>query len=100
MVKEAAGKAACPAKAELSVEGAALLMKSSALSGKKLVQEAVEGDKQTLNSYGPYRSKGALQYFMKRAQGSIESKLRREQPVSDLGMVVAPNLLETKDITL
>jgi len=97
MVKEAAGKAACPAKAEPSLEGTALLMKSRDLSSVRLAQEAVEGEKQTFNSYSPYRSKGALHYFMNWARGSIESKVRREQLVSDVGMVKVPKMLETRD---
>jgi len=96
MVTGAAGEAACPAKAkDPSLEGAALLMTRKVRSATKLVQDAEERNEQALSSYGPFRSSGALKYFMKWARGSVESKVRREL-VSDLHVVTDSKLLQTE----
>jgi len=95
----AADKTSCPAKAiDKPLAGAALVMKESALSKKRAA--SLEAEKQhegTFRSYGTQRVGRALDYFMKWAHGSVESKLRREL-LHELRVVTDLALLEKESL--
>jgi len=92
-------KTSCPAKAiDKPLAGAALVMKESALSKKRAA--SLEAEKQhegTFRSYGTQRVGRALDYFMKWAHGSVESKLRREL-LHELRVVTDLALLEKESL--